>query len=444
MLWEHRGHGDHRSPGPLRHRGRAAPRPCLVARGELPVRRPDLPPRQPAPAPAAGARPDQAPPAGPLGHDPGAQPDLRPPQPRDPCPRPRRDLRVRSGPRRSGHGGQHLHGGHLQRGLPPRRPGRGGHAQAVPPVLVPRRHPQPRRPGDARVDQRGRRAGLLAGPRLRRRVRQPRPGGGVRDRRRRGRDRLAGRVVALEQVPQPGHRRRRAADPPPQRLQDRQPHRARPHPARRAGPPVRGLRPHGPRRGGGRPRGRPPRPGRHARRGPGRDRGRPAGVAGRRGHHPAPLAHDRAAHAQGLDGPQGGGRRAGGGHLPLPPGAPVRPGRQPRAPAPAGGVAALLRARRAVRRHRAPPARDRRAGPRGRPAHGRQPPRQRRPADPPPGPARLPGLRGARRPPRRVQLRAHPGHGRLAAGRGGPQPGDFPDHGAGRDRVRTAWAPCWR
>ena len=66
-----------------------------------------------------------------------------------------------------GHGGpghrrQRLPGGHLQRGLPAHRPGRGGHAPAVPPVLLPGRHPQPRRAGDAGLDPRGRRARLLA------------------------------------------------------------------------------------------------------------------------------------------------------------------------------------------------------------------------------------------------------------------------------------------
>ena len=63
--------------------------------------------------------------------------------------------------------------------------------------------------------------------RLRRGVRQPRPDRRLRGRRRRGRDRAAGRELALEQVPQPGARRRGAADPAPQRLQDRQPDRAR-------------------------------------------------------------------------------------------------------------------------------------------------------------------------------------------------------------------------
>ena len=54
---------------------------------------------------------------------------------------------------------------------------RGGHAQALPPVLLPRRHPQPRGARDAGLDPRGRRARLLAVARLRRRLRQPRPAG---------------------------------------------------------------------------------------------------------------------------------------------------------------------------------------------------------------------------------------------------------------------------
>ena len=54
-----------------------------------------------------------------------------------------------------------------------------GHAPAVPPVLLPGWHPQPRRPGDPRLDPRGRRARLLPGPRLRGGVRQPRPDRGA-------------------------------------------------------------------------------------------------------------------------------------------------------------------------------------------------------------------------------------------------------------------------
>ena len=61
--------------------------------------------------------------------------------------------------------------------------------------------PSARGPGDARLHPRGRRARLLAGARLRGGVRQPGPDRGVRDRRRRGRDRAAGRQLALGQVP---------------------------------------------------------------------------------------------------------------------------------------------------------------------------------------------------------------------------------------------------
>ena len=96
--------------------------------------------------------------------------------------------------------------------------------QALPPVLLPRRHPQPRGAGDAGLDPRGRRARLLPRPRVRRRLRQPRSAGLLRRRRRRSRDGPAGRELALQQVPRPGPRRRRAADPAPERLQDRQPH----------------------------------------------------------------------------------------------------------------------------------------------------------------------------------------------------------------------------
>ena len=102
-------------------------------------------------------------------------------------------------------------------GLGRRRP-----AHAVPRVLVPGRRRQPRDAGGAGLDPRRRRAGLLARPRLRRGVRQPGSGRVLRRRRRRGGDRSAGRELALEQVPEPGARRRGAADPAPERLQDRQ------------------------------------------------------------------------------------------------------------------------------------------------------------------------------------------------------------------------------
>jgi len=46
----------------------------------------------------------------------------------------------------------------------------------LPLVLLPRRHPQPCCTRDPRVDQRGRRARLLPGPRLRSGPGQPKPG----------------------------------------------------------------------------------------------------------------------------------------------------------------------------------------------------------------------------------------------------------------------------
>ena len=86
--------------GPLTLRRAGAPE-RLVARGELPLRRPDLPARQPAAARAAARRARQAAPARPLGHDARAELHLRPPEPRHPRARPRRDLRHRARARRS-------------------------------------------------------------------------------------------------------------------------------------------------------------------------------------------------------------------------------------------------------------------------------------------------------------------------------------------------------
>ena len=79
-----------------------------------------------------------------------------------------------------GHGGPGLVAnayleGTYSRGLPAGEPGRAGHEAAVPAVLVPGRHPEPRRARDAGLDPRGRRARLLARACVRRRVRQPRP-----------------------------------------------------------------------------------------------------------------------------------------------------------------------------------------------------------------------------------------------------------------------------
>ena len=157
--------------------------------------------------------------------------------------------------------------------------------------------------------------------RLRGRLRQPRPAGRLRRRRRRGGDRPAGGQLALEQVPRPGPRRRRPADPAPERLQDRQPDRAGPHPRARARLAPGGLRLPALVRRGRRAAQGPPAAGRGARRGGGGDPPHPALGTDRRRPRRAPVADDRAADPQGLDRPEGGRRAARRGHLAGPPGA---------------------------------------------------------------------------------------------------------------------------
>ena len=128
--------------------------------------------------------------------------------------------------------------------------------------------------------------------------------------------------LALEQVPQPGPRRRGAADPAPERLQDRQPHRAGAHSARGTGDALPRLRLHALFRRGRRPRDRctsswPPRSTRWSAR-----FSASSTTPATTGFNERPaLAHDRAAHAQGLDRPEGRGRQADRGHVALAPGA---------------------------------------------------------------------------------------------------------------------------
>ena len=157
-----------------------------------------------------------------------------------------------------------------------------------------------------------------------------------------------------QQVPQPGARRRRPADPPPERLQDRQPDRPGPHRPRRAGACscgatatrryfVEGHEPEAMHRLMAATLDRVvaeirPHPGR-----------RPG--AGR--HRAAALADDRPQDAQGLDRPQGGRRPAGRGDVPGAPGAALRADRASRAPQDPRGLDAELPARGAVRRERA-------------------------------------------------------------------------------------------
>ena len=191
-------------------------------------------------------------------------------------------------------------------------------------------HAAPDVPG---LDPRGRRARLRDLARLRRRVRQPRPGRRLRDRRRRGRVGPAGDVVALEQVPQPRHRRRRAADPAPERLQDREPDAARPDRARGAREPAR--RATATSRTSSRAPSRPPCTAQmadDARHGHGRDPGDPARGPRERRRRAAALADDRPAHAEGLDRPEGGRRQEDRGLLALAPGAALRARREARAP----------------------------------------------------------------------------------------------------------------
>ena len=393
-----------------RHGSRAAG--PVVACGELPFRGADLPAAQRLAQATAGHRRHQAAAAWPLGHHAGAELHLRPPEPGHPGARPGHDLRVRAGPWRTRHGGQHLAGGQLQRADAACRPGRRRHRRAVPPVQLPRRHPEPRRAQRARQHQRGRRAGLQPAARHGRGVRQPGPGRRLRGGGRRGRDGGRCRQLARHQVPEPGAGRRRAAHPAPQRLQDRRPHGAGAHPGSRAAAAVPRLwLGSGDRR---RARTRPdaPRDGRGARRGAGPDRRPPSRCAGRgcragRPNGTPALAHADPALAERLDRAEIGGRQAGRRHLARPPGAARQAGRPPRAPSAVGGLDAQLPPGGAVRRHRPPRARHISPGAGRRPAHGQQPARQRRPAAARPGAARLPRLRPARRAARRRRWRGH-------------------------------------
>ena len=262
-----------------------------MARRQLPLGGPDLPPRQPPAARAAARGARQAAAARPLGHVPRAQPRLRPHEPGHPRARPGGDVRDRPRARRPRHRRQRLARGDLFGGLPGGVARRGGHAAPVPPVLLPGRHPEPRRARDAGVDPRGRRAGLRALARLRGGLRQPGPGGLLRRRRRRGRDRGDGHELALEQAARSRRRRRRAADPAPQRVEDRQPHDPGPHLGGGAAGAAGRVRPPGHRGRGLRARRRASPDGRRDGRGPGRDRPDPArGPRGRRarGGRPGP------------------------------------------------------------------------------------------------------------------------------------------------------------
>ena len=146
-----------------------------------------------------------------------------------------------------------------------------------------------------------------------------------------------------------------------------------------------------------------------------RDQGHPGPCARAQRCHPAALADDRDAHAQGLDRPQGGRRPEDRGLLALAPGAALRARRQPRARQGARAVDAELPARGAVRRAGQAGAGAARAGAERHPPHGRQSPRQwRHPAQGPAHP-RLSRLRHRRAGTRCCGGRGHPGPGRVPA-----------------------------
>ena len=296
--------------------------------------------------------------------------------------------------------------------------------------------------------------GYVLVARLRRRLRQPGPDRGRGRRRRRGRDRAARGLVEGHQLPQPGARRRGAADPAPERLQDR---RARRCSAARATRTSRAcceatatrctssratirvtmhqaLRR---RRSTAATRASASHPG-------GRARGRRRPGTRARPRWPAIVLRT----PEGLDRAQGGRRPAGRGHVPRPPGAAGRRARGPRAPGAARGLDAQLPAGGAVRRARPPAFAELAAlAPDGRPADGREPARQRRHADAPARPARLstttrstvaaPGDRAARvdAPARRDAAR------HLHAE---PRRRELPPVLPRRDATRTGSAPCSR
>ena len=202
-----------------------------------------------------------------------------------------------------------------------------GLQKAVSPVLVSRRHPEPRLAGVPGLDPRGRRAGLFAQPFVRSRLRQPRSHRRLRRRRRRGGDRSARHRMAFEQVPRCGHRRRGAADPPSQRLQDLEPDHPRPHHPRGAGGVPPRMRVDAHLRRGSRARADARGDGGRARHGGGADQAHPAGGAGSRQSRASALADDRPQFTQGLDGAEGRGWPSDRGHVPGSPdsGLPYRP-----------------------------------------------------------------------------------------------------------------------
>ncbi len=360
---------------------------------------------------------------------------------------PRRDLRHRPRARRPGDRRQRLPRGHLHRGLPEHHPRRRRDARAVPPVLLPGRHPQPRRARDAGLDPRGRRARLRPLARLRRGLRQPGPRGLLRRRRRRGRDRAARHELALQQVPQPGHATApscRSSTSTATRSPTRRSWRGSREEELRAA--HGGLRPQALLRRGRRPGARAPADGRGPRR---RRSTRSPPSSGRRARSGVterprwPMIVLRT--PKGWTGPKAvDGKPVEGTwrshQVPL---AEVRTNAaQPPDPR---GLAAQLPARGALRRDRRPGPGARRAPAAGRPADEREPARQRRPPPARPRAARLPRLRGGRARARaRRTSEATRVLGDLPARRHGPRTARTSASSARTRPPRTASAPSSR
>ena len=186
---------------PLRTRARTARR--LLARSELPLRRSDLPARQPAPSRAARVRAHQAAAAGSLRNDARSQLHLRTPEPRDQGARPVDDLhhraRVTAAPAswrtrisRGPTGALFAH--------QPKTTTACARSSAS---SRSRRHPVACRAGDTGSIHEGGELGYALSHAFGAAFDNPDLAGRVRGRRRRGRDRTARDELALEQVPEP-------------------------------------------------------------------------------------------------------------------------------------------------------------------------------------------------------------------------------------------------
>ncbi len=161
-------------------------------------------------------------------------------------------------------------------------------------------------------------------------------------RRRRSGNRSAGDVVAVQQVSRSHQRWRGAADPAPQRLQDRQPDHSRADRTGGTGSVAARLRLDALLRRGSRTGADARGDGRDARCGSGGNQTHPARSPRERQHHAPALAHDRSQISQRLDRPEVGGRPANRRNVPRASSAALRPGHASRASQVVGRMAAQL------------------------------------------------------------------------------------------------------